>query len=593
MPAHRRDVDDDVGLVGEVRRRLRERLPRPRWPSSGTGRRRRSRELGQEGRENDQKRRHRVGLFAYNVRRFRSVPDRRRRARRARRRAGRGGRGSASPNASPSSTPAAHLLAFGRSDGARRRLDLDRAHQSGLGGDPQAPDRRRRRRRPDDDGPARARGRPADRDRRRLPDRRRRSASIGGDRREQRNDRRGHRRRAGGPRRARVKRFADHYTYRFDVAPEALWRAVSDTDAINRDAGLADGRATPSSRGPEAVRRRSRTLRFGPLAVEWEEPPLHLGGAVPRLGRAAVPRRAVRAVLQRRARRRRRRRLADRAHASSSTRAGPSAHCWRRSCWRAGGPGRARAYERAAERAKRIRTGSRAAAGSSVPELPPAGIPRVDAVRRRARSVAAAHRARARDRGAPGGAGRARRRYVRGADAAVRPCRRLVDAARAGAGGDAGVDPGRAAGPLLDAHLPELPRPEEPRRRRSTGLGGDVHCDQCGIDVRGRISTVTSRSRSTRRPSGRRADGAGVLHRRAAERASDARADPRRRLGAASLDVGLRARRVRHPSAARPRRALHRRRPTPARGCSKRAIDGDASASRNVGRARRARCASS
>jgi class 3 adenylate cyclase len=69
-----------------------------------------------------------------------------------------------------------------------------------------------------------------------------------------------------------VKRFTDHYTYRFDVAPEALWREVSDTNAVNRDAGLPAVRYTFEPRpegGPVTVAH----ARYGPLAVEWEEPP--------------------------------------------------------------------------------------------------------------------------------------------------------------------------------------------------------------------------------------------------------------------------------------------------------------------------------
>ena len=30
-----------------------------------------------------------------------------------------------------------------------------------------------------------------------------------------------------------MKRFADRYTFRFDAPPEAVWRAVSDTDAVS------------------------------------------------------------------------------------------------------------------------------------------------------------------------------------------------------------------------------------------------------------------------------------------------------------------------------------------------------------------------
>lgn len=69
-----------------------------------------------------------------------------------------------------------------------------------------------------------------------------------------------------------MKRFADHSTYRFDVAPAALWRAVSDTDAVNRDAGLPPVRYTfePRLDGSPAT---IAHVRVGPLDVEWEEPP--------------------------------------------------------------------------------------------------------------------------------------------------------------------------------------------------------------------------------------------------------------------------------------------------------------------------------
>jgi class 3 adenylate cyclase len=70
-----------------------------------------------------------------------------------------------------------------------------------------------------------------------------------------------------------VKRFSDRYSFAFDVAPEALWRAVSDTDAVNRDAGLPalsyTYEARPDGFGPAAIAH----AQLGPIAVEWEEPP--------------------------------------------------------------------------------------------------------------------------------------------------------------------------------------------------------------------------------------------------------------------------------------------------------------------------------
>ena len=70
-----------------------------------------------------------------------------------------------------------------------------------------------------------------------------------------------------------MKRFADRYTFAFDVDPQALWRAVSDTDTINRDAGLPPVRYTyeprPGGNGPVTIAH----AQLGPIAVEWEEPP--------------------------------------------------------------------------------------------------------------------------------------------------------------------------------------------------------------------------------------------------------------------------------------------------------------------------------
>ena len=69
-----------------------------------------------------------------------------------------------------------------------------------------------------------------------------------------------------------MKRFADRYTFTYDLAPEALWRAVSDTDAINRDAGLPAVRYAlePAAGGGAVTVARART---GPFTLVWEEPP--------------------------------------------------------------------------------------------------------------------------------------------------------------------------------------------------------------------------------------------------------------------------------------------------------------------------------
>ena len=69
-----------------------------------------------------------------------------------------------------------------------------------------------------------------------------------------------------------MRRFADRFTFTFDVPPDALWHAVSDTRAIERDAGLPPVRYTcePAAGGPATM---VAHARFGPLALEWEEPP--------------------------------------------------------------------------------------------------------------------------------------------------------------------------------------------------------------------------------------------------------------------------------------------------------------------------------
>ncbi len=71
-----------------------------------------------------------------------------------------------------------------------------------------------------------------------------------------------------------MRRFADRYTFTFVVPPDVLWRTVSDTDAVNRDAGLPPVRYTyePRERGPATT---VAHARLGPLALEWEEPPFH------------------------------------------------------------------------------------------------------------------------------------------------------------------------------------------------------------------------------------------------------------------------------------------------------------------------------
>jgi class 3 adenylate cyclase len=69
-----------------------------------------------------------------------------------------------------------------------------------------------------------------------------------------------------------VRRFSDRFTLPFDVPPDALWRTVSDTGAINRDAGFPPVRYTyePTAAGPATT---VAHARLGPLALEWEEAP--------------------------------------------------------------------------------------------------------------------------------------------------------------------------------------------------------------------------------------------------------------------------------------------------------------------------------
>lgn len=68
-----------------------------------------------------------------------------------------------------------------------------------------------------------------------------------------------------------MKRFTDRYTFTFDVDPDALWQAVSDTNAVNRDAGLPAVRYTfePRPGGPPST---IAHARIGPFPLTWEEP---------------------------------------------------------------------------------------------------------------------------------------------------------------------------------------------------------------------------------------------------------------------------------------------------------------------------------
>jgi class 3 adenylate cyclase len=70
-----------------------------------------------------------------------------------------------------------------------------------------------------------------------------------------------------------VTTHAERHIYAFDLDLDALWRAVSDTDTFDRDAGLpaVHYRYEPRANGPPGAVARAR---FGPVTSEWEESPL-------------------------------------------------------------------------------------------------------------------------------------------------------------------------------------------------------------------------------------------------------------------------------------------------------------------------------
>jgi class 3 adenylate cyclase len=69
-----------------------------------------------------------------------------------------------------------------------------------------------------------------------------------------------------------VKRFAQTYEFSFDLAPERLWSAISDTDAVNRDAGLPPVRYTYLPRAGGLAKSVAHA-GLGPLRLVWDEPP--------------------------------------------------------------------------------------------------------------------------------------------------------------------------------------------------------------------------------------------------------------------------------------------------------------------------------
>ena len=69
-----------------------------------------------------------------------------------------------------------------------------------------------------------------------------------------------------------MRRFTDRYVFVFDVDPQRMWRAIADTDALNRDAGLPAVTyryETRSGTTSAAV----ASARVGPVRLEWDEPP--------------------------------------------------------------------------------------------------------------------------------------------------------------------------------------------------------------------------------------------------------------------------------------------------------------------------------
>jgi class 3 adenylate cyclase len=69
-----------------------------------------------------------------------------------------------------------------------------------------------------------------------------------------------------------VRRFAQTYEFSFDLTPERLWRAISDTDAVNRDAGLPPVQYHYVPRAGGLAKAVARAA-LGPLRLVWDEPP--------------------------------------------------------------------------------------------------------------------------------------------------------------------------------------------------------------------------------------------------------------------------------------------------------------------------------
>jgi class 3 adenylate cyclase len=274
-----------------------------------------------------------------------------------------------------------------------------------------------------------------------------------------------------------VKRFGDRYTYRFDVAPEALWRAVSDTDAVNRDAGLPPVRYTFEPRldaGPATIAH----LRYGPLAIEWEEPPFTWEAPF----RVSVERRFHGGPFER---------FRSDVHVvgdGSGSRIEHSVELDARGALGVllapavlarGKAGAARAYALAAERASSA-DASAAPGRASVPDLPAAGVART------ARFAAALEALRPHTEHEPEIAGRLAALVDHGSDAFLARMRPYVLADGWAMPRDrvlAAMLAATRAG-LLDLSwtliCPSC-RGQKNRVASLTAIGGEVHCDQCGI----------------------------------------------------------------------------------------------------------------
>jgi class 3 adenylate cyclase len=274
-----------------------------------------------------------------------------------------------------------------------------------------------------------------------------------------------------------VRRFAERYTFAFDVSPGAMWREVSDTDAVNRDAGLPPVRYTfePQPGGGTTT---IAHARLGPLAFSWEEPPFTWESPY----RVAVERRFrggpfarfasdVRIVAEPSGSRV--------EHAVELDARGALGTVLAPLVLARGRAGAARAYALAARRARRS-TPSASPARPGLPDVPAAGIPRVT------RFADALEVLRPHSEHEPAIASRLASVVEHGDDALVARMRPYVLADAWGIPRDRVLAGMLAAtrGGLLDLSwtliCPSC-RGQKNRVASLAALGGEVHCDQCGI----------------------------------------------------------------------------------------------------------------